>query len=188
MPKSFRTRCECCRCTWIWNSPPMILQPFISTHTLLNPRNWFRPRHNLYFSTNVDPKSYSKTLLLPKTSLPSWIDPSKGEEPFRKRTTEQLYQWQVSGKKPRPLYYWYTLFLQWKNNPGRIFVLHDGPPYANGDLHMGTHVCLRVFLHLQRTAGHALNKILKDIINRSQMMLGRRVQYGWFSLSLRSKW
>ena len=78
----------------------MILQPFISTHTLLNPRNWFRPRHNLYFSTNVDPKSYSKTLLLPKTSLPSWIDPSKGEEPFRKRTTEQLYQWQVSGKNP----------------------------------------------------------------------------------------
>lgn len=37
-----------------------------------------------------------------------------------------------------------------ERNNGGTFVLHDGPPYANGDLHMG----------------HALNKILKDIINR----------------------
>ena len=52
-----------------------------------------------------------------------------------------------------------------ENNPGEPFVLHDGPPYANGDLHIG----------------HALNKILKDIINRYQMLQGRKVQYvpGW---------
>jgi len=51
------------------------------------------------------------------------------------------------------------------SNPGDPFVLHDGPPYANGELHIG----------------HALNKILKDVINRYQMLQGRRVCYvpGW---------
>ena len=52
-----------------------------------------------------------------------------------------------------------------QSNPGEIFVLHDGPPYANGTLHMG----------------HALNKTLKDIINRYQLLNGRKVRYvpGW---------
>ncbi|MCP2727706.1 isoleucine--tRNA ligase [Limnofasciculus baicalensis] len=52
-----------------------------------------------------------------------------------------------------------------QENPGEIFVLHDGPPYANGALHIG----------------HALNKILKDIINKYQLLQGRRVRYipGW---------
>jgi isoleucyl-tRNA synthetase len=52
-----------------------------------------------------------------------------------------------------------------ESNPGEIFVLHDGPPYANGTLHMG----------------HALNKTLKDIINRYQLLKGRKVRYvpGW---------
>ncbi|NEO98586.1 MAG: isoleucine--tRNA ligase [Symploca sp. SIO2E9] len=52
-----------------------------------------------------------------------------------------------------------------QHNPGEIFVLHDGPPYANGSLHMG----------------HALNKILKDIINKYQLLQGRKVRYvpGW---------
>lgn len=52
-----------------------------------------------------------------------------------------------------------------QHNPGEIFVLHDGPPYANGALHMG----------------HALNKILKDIINKYQLLRGRKVRYvpGW---------
>jgi len=54
---------------------------------------------------------------------------------------------------------------QAQENPGPLFVLHDGPPYANGDLHIG----------------HALNKILKDIINRYQVLRGCRVRYvpGW---------
>ncbi len=52
-----------------------------------------------------------------------------------------------------------------QENPGEIFVLHDGPPYANGALHIG----------------HALNKILKDIINKYQLLQGRKVRYipGW---------
>ncbi|CAI7808044.1 unnamed protein product, partial [Closterium sp. NIES-54] len=52
-----------------------------------------------------------------------------------------------------------------ESNPGEPFTLHDGPPYANGDLHIG----------------HALNKILKDFINRYQMLRGRKVKFvpGW---------
>jgi isoleucyl-tRNA synthetase len=52
-----------------------------------------------------------------------------------------------------------------QSNPNEIFVLHDGPPYANGKLHMG----------------HALGKTLKDIINRYQLLKGRKVRYvpGW---------
>ena len=50
-------------------------------------------------------------------------------------------------------------------NPGDPFIIHDGPPYSNGDLHMG----------------HALNKVLKDIINRYHLLQGRKVRYipGW---------
>nr|WP_155746799.1 isoleucine--tRNA ligase [Scytonema sp. UIC 10036] len=52
-----------------------------------------------------------------------------------------------------------------EENPGDLFILHDGPPYANGSLHIG----------------HALNKILKDIINRYQLLRGRKARYvpGW---------
>ncbi|WP_215609589.1 isoleucine--tRNA ligase [Leptothoe spongobia] len=52
-----------------------------------------------------------------------------------------------------------------QENSGDVFVLHDGPPYANGDLHMG----------------HALNKVLKDIINKYQLLRDRKVRYvpGW---------
>ena len=51
------------------------------------------------------------------------------------------------------------------NNSGAVFTLHDGPPYANGALHMG----------------HALNKVLKDVINKYQTLRGRRVRFvpGW---------
>ena len=50
-------------------------------------------------------------------------------------------------------------------NSGAVFTLHDGPPYANGALHMG----------------HALNKVLKDVINKYQVLRGRRVRFvpGW---------
>jgi isoleucyl-tRNA synthetase len=51
-----------------------------------------------------------------------------------------------------------------ESNTGEPFVLHDGPPYANGDLHIG----------------HALNKILKDIINRYHILKGRKVRFGNF--------
>ncbi|TXH38797.1 MAG: isoleucine--tRNA ligase [Rhodospirillaceae bacterium] len=54
------------------------------------------------------------------------------------------------------------------------FVLHDGPPYANGNIHIG----------------HALNKILKDVINRSQQMLGKDACYvpGWDCHGLPIEW
>ncbi|PKU22039.1 isoleucine--tRNA ligase [Telmatospirillum siberiense] len=54
------------------------------------------------------------------------------------------------------------------------FVLHDGPPYANGHLHIG----------------HALNKILKDVINRCQQMLGKDAHYvpGWDCHGLPIEW
>nr|WP_225867287.1 isoleucine--tRNA ligase [Cyanobium sp. PCC 7001] len=52
-----------------------------------------------------------------------------------------------------------------RENPGPVFTLHDGPPYANGALHVG----------------HALNKILKDIINKTALLQGRRARFvpGW---------
>ena len=52
-----------------------------------------------------------------------------------------------------------------KNENGPSFVLHDGPPFSNGNIHMGT----------------AMNKVLKDIINKSKMMQGYKVPYvpGW---------
>jgi isoleucyl-tRNA synthetase len=54
------------------------------------------------------------------------------------------------------------------------FILHDGPPYANGDIHMG----------------HALNKVLKDVINRSRQMLGYDANYvpGWDCHGLPIEW
>ncbi|MCP9888613.1 isoleucine--tRNA ligase [Cyanobium sp. ATX 6A2] len=52
-----------------------------------------------------------------------------------------------------------------RENPGAPFTLHDGPPYANGALHVG----------------HALNKILKDIINKTALLQGRKARFvpGW---------
>jgi isoleucyl-tRNA synthetase len=52
-----------------------------------------------------------------------------------------------------------------QGNPGPVFTLHDGPPYANGALHVG----------------HALNKILKDIINKTALLQGKRARFvpGW---------
>ena len=52
-----------------------------------------------------------------------------------------------------------------RKNTGEKYILHDGPPYANGDLHIG----------------HALNKILKDFINKYQTLRGKKVRYvpGW---------
>ncbi|KAF9435209.1 hypothetical protein BGZ76_006705 [Entomortierella beljakovae] len=103
-------------------------------------------------STKKAPKekpdqTYAPTLLLPKTEFPLRADAAKREHLFRQRCTTDLYAWQR------------------ENNPGDLFVLHDGPPYANGHLHLG----------------HALNKLLKDFINRNRVMRGFKVDYrpGW---------
>ena len=67
-----------------------------------------------------------------------------------------------------------TLYETMSASGNRDFFLHDGPPYANGDIHMG----------------HALNKILKDIVNRSQYGFGKRIQYtpGWDCHGLPIEW
>ncbi|KAJ1799096.1 isoleucine-tRNA ligase [Coemansia sp. RSA 2399] len=89
------------------------------------------------------PSPYSHTLKLPKTEFPLRANAARREKQFRERCTDLLYEWQL------------------KNNKGPQFVLHDGPPYANGDLHIG----------------HFMNKVLKDIINRYQVLQGKRVLY-----------
>ncbi|WVN90528.1 uncharacterized protein L203_105764 [Cryptococcus depauperatus CBS 7841] len=93
-------------------------------------------------------KAYSQTLRLPKTTFPlRHKDIATAEKQYRRKISDNLYRHQFN------------------NNQGSLFVLHDGPPYANGHLHMG----------------HALNKILKDMINRYKVIRGHRVHYvpGW---------
>lgn len=93
------------------------------------------------------PNPYTNTILLPKTKFPLRADAANREHLFRDRCTTELYPWQL------------------KNNPKDVFILHDGPPYANGNVH----------------SGHALNKILKDIVNRYKTLQGHKVYYrpGW---------
>ncbi|MGM8364207.1 isoleucine--tRNA ligase [Virgibacillus sp. W0181] len=93
--------------------------------------------------------NYKDTLLMPKTAFPMRGNlPNK--EPIRRQDWEErnLYEKNLERTKGRPL-----------------FILHDGPPYANGDLHIG----------------HALNKILKDFITRYKSMAGFHAPYvpGW---------
>ncbi|KAI0011930.1 isoleucyl-tRNA synthetase [Xylariaceae sp. FL0662B] len=92
-------------------------------------------------------KSWSATLKLPKSTFPPRPLP-KLREQYIQRCADNLYEWQ---RQNRP--------------PDNTFVLHDGPPYANGNLHVG----------------HALNKILKDMILRVKIQQGRQVDYipGW---------
>ena len=72
-------------------------------------------------------------------------------------------------KEPQILENWKKIdlynLINKKNEKNPSFVLHDGPPFSNGNIHMGT----------------AMNKVLKDIINKSKMMEGYRVPYipGW---------
>ncbi len=80
--------------------------------------------------------------------------------------------------EPKLLEHWDQIDLferQRADSKGREkFILHDGPPYANGNIHIG----------------HALNKILKDIINRSQQMQGKDANYvpGWDCHGLPIEW
>jgi isoleucyl-tRNA synthetase len=94
-------------------------------------------------------QNYKETLNLPRTDFPMKANLA-AREPEMLRTWEEkrLYQEIQKSRQGREL-----------------FVLHDGPPFANGDVHMGT----------------ALNKILKDFVVKSQTMLGKRAPYvpGW---------
>jgi len=92
---------------------------------------------------------YKSTLNLPQTAFPMKANlPQKEPERLAWWEQERLYARIQESRKDRPLY-----------------ILHDGPPYANGHIHIG----------------HGLNKILKDIIIKSKTMDGFRVPYipGW---------
>ncbi len=92
---------------------------------------------------------YKNTLLMPKTEFPMRGNLPKREPAMQEKWAEMnIYEKVQEHTKGRPL-----------------FVLHDGPPYANGDIHMG----------------HALNKVLKDFIVRYKSMTGFSAPYvpGW---------
>ncbi len=95
------------------------------------------------------PPNYKETLNLPKTDFPMKAN-------LAQREPEILARWEESGLYRR---------IQEARAGAETFVLHDGPPFANGDVHMGT----------------ALNKILKDLVVKSKTMAGFRAPYvpGW---------
>jgi isoleucyl-tRNA synthetase len=103
-------------------------------------------------------RDYSETLFLPRTDFPMRAG-------LPQKEPELLARWQKLGLYER---------LRAATH-GRVkFILHDGPPYANGNIHIG----------------HALNKILKDVVTRSQQMLGYDSNYvpGWDCHGLPIEW
>ncbi len=104
------------------------------------------------------PTDYKKTLFLPQTDFPM-----RGGLP--KREPEWLKRWAGMDM-------YNTLRKEAADRP--LYVLHDGPPYANGHLHMG----------------HAFNKVLKDLIVRSRQMMGFNSNYvpGWDCHGLPIEW
>src|SRR3974390_3121832 len=103
-------------------------------------------------------RDYSETLFLPQTDFPMRAG-------LPQREPEILKRWETAG-----------LYRQLRAAAKRRdkFILHDGPPYANGNIHIG----------------HALNKVLKDIVTRSQQMLGFDSNYvpGWDCHGLPIEW
>ena len=102
--------------------------------------------------------NYKPTIFLPKTDFPMRAGlPKKEPEILARWERMDMYRRHREDAKDR-----------------EKFILHDGPPYANGHLHMG----------------HALNKILKDVIVRSQQMLGKDSNYvpGWDCHGLPIEW
>src|SRR5499427_539933 len=106
----------------------------------------------------TDARDYSATLFLPQTDFPMRAGlPQKEPELLERWRRLDMYRRlrRAAAGKPR-------------------FILHDGPPYANGNIHIGT----------------ALNKILKDVVTRSQQMLGFDSNYvpGWDCHGLPIEW
>src|SRR5690606_26724319 len=107
------------------------------------------PRAGHRVTEDNDSQRYKSTILLPATEFPM-----RGDLPKREPAT--LERWEREGLYARLR----------ENAAGRpLFVLHDGPPYANGAIHLG----------------HAVNKILKDIIVKSKYLAGFDAPYvpGW---------
>ena len=108
--------------------------------------------------TESEARDYSETLFLPRTDFPMRAGlPQKEPQILARWQKLDLYGRLRAAAKGRPR-----------------FVLHDGPPYANGNIHIG----------------HALNKILKDVVTRSQQMLGFDSNYvpGWDCHGLPIEW
>jgi isoleucyl-tRNA synthetase len=109
-------------------------------------------------STKSASRDWSATLFLPKTAFPMKAGLPQLEPRLLERWAKLgIYRRQREAAKGRPK-----------------FILHDGPPYANGNIHIGT----------------ALNKILKDMVTRSQQMLGFDSNYvpGWDCHGLPIEW
>jgi isoleucyl-tRNA synthetase len=107
---------------------------------------------------NTPKRDYSETLFLPQTDFPMRAGLPQREPEILKRWEEgDLYNQLRAAAQGR-----------------EKFILHDGPPYANGNIHIG----------------HALNKILKDVVTRSQQMLGYDSNYvpGWDCHGLPIEW
>jgi isoleucyl-tRNA synthetase len=107
---------------------------------------------------NTPKRDYSETLFLPQTDFPMRAGLPQREPEILKRWEEgDLYNQLRAAAQGR-----------------EKFTLHDGPPYANGNIHIG----------------HALNKILKDVVTRSQQMLGYDSNYvpGWDCHGLPIEW
>ena len=103
-------------------------------------------------------RDYSETLFLPQTEFPMRAGlPQREPEILKRWEKSDLYRQLRAAAKER-----------------EKFILHDGPPYANGNIHIG----------------HALNKILKDVVTRSQQMLGFDSNYvpGWDCHGLPIEW
>ncbi len=106
----------------------------------------------------TDATDYSQTLFLPQTEFPMRAGlPQREPELLARWAKMDLYRKLREAGKGRDR-----------------FVLHDGPPYANGNIHIG----------------HALNKVLKDLVTRSQQMLGFDSNYvpGWDCHGLPIEW
>ena len=109
-------------------------------------------------TSDTKPTDYKATVFLPRTDFAMRANLPEREPQILARWAEMgLYAKLRATAKGRPK-----------------FVLHDGPPYANGAIHIG----------------HALNKILKDVVNRSQQMLGKDAHYvpGWDCHGLPIEW
>ncbi len=108
--------------------------------------------------TDPTPRDYRDTVFLPRTAFPMRAD-------LPKREPALLARWEAMGL-------WARMRAAAKGR--KLFILHDGPPYANGNIHIGT----------------ALNKILKDVINRSRQMAGYDGLYipGWDCHGLPIEW
>ncbi|PPR76764.1 MAG: Isoleucine--tRNA ligase, partial [Alphaproteobacteria bacterium MarineAlpha2_Bin1] len=103
-------------------------------------------------------KDYKSTILLPKTNFSM----RAGLPNYEPKVLERWEQQKLYDK------------IRQKSKHREKFILHDGPPYANGHIHIGT----------------ALNKILKDIVSRSQQMMGKNSHYipGWDCHGLPIEW